>query len=306
MAIRILTADRLVPVVGSSVSVTLHGATQERLVFSGAVYSAAIIETRYDPTLKLRETLVELSAGSAGTSQLRLVGSLEQIIGSRGADTIRGGDLAEVLRGDPMTGGAGSGDLILARGGHDAVHAGPGHDTVYGGSGADLLRGGTGDDRLLGDQGADLIYGDRGNDSLFGGDSTDALFGGAGKDRLTGGRGSDSLTGGSGADRFIFKDIAESSPVSGFGADRIRDFSRREGDKIDLSALDANGSRPGLGEIDFIGRAAFDGTRGQLRYGFHPSGDTRILLDVNGDRIADFMIVLTNIRLHMQERDFIL
>ena len=306
MAIRILTADDLAPVIGAPVSIRFYGIGVERLEFSGALYRSARIETHYDPTLKLRETVVELSNGSAVTTVLRITGTLEQISGSTGADRIKGGDLAEVLRGDPTSSGPGSADVIMAGGGHDIVHGYAGNDTIWGGTGFDLLRGGRGADRIFGDAGGDLIYGDRDNDLLFGGDGADAIFGGSGRDRLTGGMGSDSLTGGSGADRFIFATARESSPASGFGADRIRDFSRGQGDKIDLSRLDANAGKPGMGEITFIGREAFDGTRGQVRYAFHPSGDTRIMADFNGDRSVDFLIVLTNTRLHMQEKDFIL
>lgn len=306
MAIRVLIADDLAPVIGSAVTVTLSGATVERLEFSGRLYHAADIETRYDPVAKLRETLVKLSNDGGTVTTLRLNGHLEQITGSTGADRIIGGDRAETLRGDPSTTGPGGADTIDARGGHDAVHGGAGNDQIRGGDGSDLLRGGLGRDRLFGGSGADLIHGDRDNDLLYGGDGGDALFGGSGRDRLVGNLGSDSLTGGAGADRFVFLQAADSNPAAGAGADRIRDFSRRQGDKIDLSALDANAGRPGMGELDFIGRDHFDGTRGQLRYAFHPSGDTRILADLNGDRSADFMIVLTNTRLDMLARDFIL
>ena len=50
-------------------------------------------------------------------------------------------------------------------------------------------------------------------------------------DVLQGGTGDDTLTGGTGADTFIF--------VEGHGADTITDFSKAEGDKIDLSGFDA-------------------------------------------------------------------
>ena len=50
-------------------------------------------------------------------------------------------------------------------------------------------------------------------------------------DVLQGGTGDDTLTGGTGADTFVF--------IEGHGADTITDFSKAEGDRIDLSGFDA-------------------------------------------------------------------
>ena len=70
-------------------------------------------------------------------------------------------------------------------------------------------------------------------ENVSGGNSAaNELSGEAGNDLLDGGAGRDLLTGGSGADRFRF------ATAGGFGtaqADRITDFSRSEGDRIELS-----------------------------------------------------------------------
>ncbi len=70
-------------------------------------------------------------------------------------------------------------------------------------------------------------------DNVINGNSAaNELRGEAGRDILDGGAGRDVLTGGSGADRFRF------ATASGFGkaqADHITDFSRSEGDRIELS-----------------------------------------------------------------------
>ena len=70
-------------------------------------------------------------------------------------------------------------------------------------------------------------------DNVINGNSAaNELRGEAGNDSLNGGSGSDVLTGGLGADRFRF------ATPGAFGtaqADRITDFSRSEGDKIELS-----------------------------------------------------------------------
>jgi RTX calcium-binding nonapeptide repeat (4 copies) len=87
-------------------------------------------------------------------------------------------------------------------------------------------------DFYSGTEGADLING-------AGGD--DILFGKGGDDHIIGGPGIDWLVGGSGADTFIYNSVSESPYVVGKDdGDRITDFNRLEGDKIDLSSIDAD------------------------------------------------------------------
>jgi hypothetical protein len=77
-----------------------------------------------------------------------------------------------------------------------------------------------------------LINGNSAANELRGEAGNDSLDGKAGNDLLDGGAGRDQLTGGSGADRFRF------ATAGAFGtaqADRITDFSRSEGDRIELS-----------------------------------------------------------------------
>ena len=109
-----------------------------------------------------------------------------------------------------------------------------------------------------------------------------SISGGGGADTLTGGGGADTLTGGSGADRFVFKaaDLASS--------DEITDFSHAQGDKIDLSAIDANINASNNQAFTFIGTAGFTHVAGQLHYS--GSGPLTLSGDLNGDGIADFTI----------------
>jgi Ca2+-binding RTX toxin-like protein len=77
-----------------------------------------------------------------------------------------------------------------------------------------------------------VINGNSAANELRGEAGNDTLDGKAGNDSLNGGSGSDVLTGGLGADRFRF------ATAGAFGtaqADRITDFSRSEGDRIELS-----------------------------------------------------------------------
>ena len=138
---------------------------------------------------------------------------------------------------------------------------------------------------VLGGAAADVLRGGALNDQLVGGDGNDKLYGNDGNDTLTGGLGHDDLYGGAGNDRFVFGDIANST-VATF--DMIRDWNA--GDKINLSAIDANSTLAGDQAFAFIGSAAFSGA-GQLR--MTTSTNTTVTGDIDGDGAADFKIVLT-------------
>jgi tripartite motif-containing protein 71 len=81
------------------------------------------------------------------------------IVGTGGADQIRGTPYA---------------DVIVGLGGNDKLSGLGGNDVICGGDGKDALKGGTGDDQL---------YGEAGKDTLKGGPGTDQLKGGTGKDK---------------------------------------------------------------------------------------------------------------------------
>jgi serralysin len=82
------------------------------------------------------------------------------------------------------------------------------------------------------------------NDQLTGTNKHDKLSGLAGDDTLIGGLGADVLTGGSGSDVFQFNDIKETGKTAKT-RDTITDFKTSDGDKIDLSGIDANTNRTG-------------------------------------------------------------
>ncbi len=111
------------------------------------------------------------------------------------------------------------------------------------------------------------------------------------------------MTGGGGGDRFVFA-AAGDSGVGPVDADRITDFSHAQGDRIDLSQIDANGGGAENGSFGFIGTGAFTGVAGQLRYEVF-GGDSVVGGDVNGDGIADFEIVLADVG-GLQAADFVL
>ena len=112
---------------------------------------------------------------------------------------------------------------------------------------------------LLGGNRNDDFATGAGNDEHYGRNGDDTLAGGGGNDRLYGDRGADTLAGGSGADLFGFRHIEN------FGVDRlerITDFSHAEGDKIDVSAINADKSVPHNRAFIFIGDDAFTGAGG--------------------------------------------
>jgi VCBS repeat-containing protein len=96
--------------------------------------------------------------------------------------------------------------------------------TIIGTSRSDVLRAGNAGQTLIGGGGDDVLTGGSGND---------VLIGGIGNDILKGGSGNDVLTGGIGKDTFKFD-----SPTSKLAAaDTIIEFSKDDGDKVDLSGI---------------------------------------------------------------------
>ncbi len=145
---------------------------------------------------------------------------------------------------------------------------------------------------MLGEAGNDILYGEGRHDQFAGSAGDDRLCGGAGDDRLRGDAGRDWLEGGAGADRFIYSRLSDSRPQDA-ARDTIADFRSSQGDRIDLSAIDADTTKAGNQVFSFIGARAFtiSGGPGQLRAEVTSDG-TYVVADVNGDRAPDFAIRL--------------
>lgn len=249
------------------------------------------------------------------------------LYGFEGNDTLIGGVGDDYLDGgtgnDAMSGGSGidryyvdsTGDTVSEAGGsgYDTVYSsvnftladgldrlelsgtaaiGTGNalaNKLYGTAFVNTLNGMDGDDYLYGLDGGDTLNGGNGVDRIYGGSGNDFINGGAGNDQLFGGSGDDDLTGGTGADLFRY---AADAVTGAHWSDIIRDFSRAEGDKIDLASIDANSvGGTGNDRFAFIGNAAFGNVAGQLRTWISGS-TTGIEGDMNGDGLADFSIVL--------------
>lgn len=187
--------------------------------------------------------------------------------------------------------------------GNDKLYGHAGDDMLTGGGGDDMLWGGSGDDILRGDAGNDTLYGEAGNDRLYGGGGDDVMYGGGGINTFEGGAGRDRLFGGGRADTFLYRteDFAAGVAAS---MDDISGFYGRQGDRIGLTAVDANSATAVVDRFRFIGTAAFHGVAGELRYEVR-GGDSYVMGDTDGDGKADLMIRVLGVG-RMTADDFIL
>jgi RTX calcium-binding nonapeptide repeat (4 copies) len=121
-------------------------------------------------------------------------------------------------------------------------------------------------------QGADTIRGSSGNDVIQGFAGNDRLIGNGGNDLLIGGVGADTLSGGAGSDKFQFTNLNQMGNTAAT-RDHIADLvstSANPGahDTVDLSAIDANGSKAGNQAFIWDGQVS-SGNHAQGHLGFH-------------------------------------
>jgi Ca2+-binding RTX toxin-like protein len=168
--------------------------------------------------------------------------------------------------------GRGGDDAVAGLAGDDKLTGGKANDKIWGGSGNDRLSGSEGDDLLVGGFGSDRMDGGRGNDVLLSrSDAGEMVAAQDGTTRIfelesaAFTQADDILVGGRGGDVFRFEGLINAPDVivaqhvnadntvdwagvtgennnvhdhwiDGFGNDVIRDFSRAEGDRIEISA----------------------------------------------------------------------
>ncbi len=268
--------------------------------------------TSQEQRAKLHWDGSKLAAGNIANALLyqgNTLSLIENASGGSASDVIKGNVTSNTLRGN---------------GGDDKLYGQSGNDVLVGGSGKDLLSGGTGTDiasyvtakaavtadlqssssnrsdasgdtyssieglvgsgygdRLYGNGASNTLKGEGGKDILYGRGGSDVIEGGTGSDKLYGQGGKDILIGGSGADVFVFQTLSDSRKSI---FDTIKGFVRGS-DHIDLRSIDANTKTAGDQAFSFIGKTAFHGKAGELRF-----ADGIVSADVNGDRSADFKI----------------
>ncbi|QRM28718.1 M10 family metallopeptidase C-terminal domain-containing protein [Microvirga sp. VF16] len=268
--------------------------------------------TSQEQRAKLHWDGSKLAAGNIANALLYQGNTLSLI------ENASGGSASDVVKGNI------AGNALRGNGGNDKLYGLSDNDVLIGGSGKDLLNGGTGTDiasyvtakaaviadlqssssnrgdasgdsyasieglvgsaygdTLRGNGASNTIKGEGGKDTLYGRSGNDVIEGGSGSDKLCGQSGKDTLTGGSGADAFIFQAVSDSRRSV---IDTITDF-RRGSDHIDLRSIDAKTSATGNQAFTFIGKNAFHGKSGELRF-----ADGIVSGDVNGDKSADFKI----------------
>ncbi|MCV0370383.1 peroxidase family protein [Filomicrobium sp.] len=261
----------------------------------------------------------DIIRGDSGNDLLSGEDGRDVIFGGIGDDDIFGGKGADMLYGDDgndhIFGGAG-GDLIQGGAGNDTVFAGAGDDRIVANAGdgndtyyGDEMSGGTGNDTLdmsavSADATVDLGSGFMGIGSAFSADSgQDTLWGienvvtGSGDDVITASSAANVMDGGAGADTFRF--------LSGGDADGDTIMSFQPGDKIDLSAIDANGGSAGNQSFTLVS-GAFTGASGELLVSYETrDGEEFTVVEGNtsGGTDSDFKISIKGTQ-NLTESDF--
>jgi Ca2+-binding RTX toxin-like protein len=264
-------------------------------------------------------------SGGVGNDLIFVAPAGGQIDGGTGNDTILGGDASSQYIGgdgnDLIT--AFNGNHTLEGGdGNDTMSAGDGTNQLYGGAGNDTfdfvdlgdnIGGGAGIDTVnakigyqlgsadlenlnllgatningFGNALANTIFGNDGNNQIGGLAGDDVLNGGAGNDTITGGAGKDLNTGSGGLDTIKYNALSDSG-VTFATRDAINTFAH--GDKIDLSAIDANTGLAGNQAFTF--KTDFTHHAGELQFDQVATNSFLITADVNGDAVADFSLNL--------------
>lgn len=234
-------------------------------VFKFKVYDSA----RPLPTNTHMDGVADLGLAGVGMPAATRVGTsaYEVLTGTSGGDVLDGKGGADTLAGgfgDDIYRVNSDGDVVveIGGGGRDVIDT-----TVSRGleMEVEVLRAvGTGSLKLTGNAQANILVGN------------------AAANALTGGLGRDALEGNGGADVFAFLSTLDSRPDA---PDVIADFNRAEGDRIDLSAIDARPSTDGDQAFTWIGSGGFSGAGGEVR-----RSGSLVQVDVDGDGVVDMAI----------------
>lgn len=268
-------------VIGSNFDDILLGTDGDNTLDGGLGNDTVSYENASDGVrVSLNNTGVQVTDG-AGWDKLI---SIENLTGSNYDDVLSGN-----LGDNVIIGGDGV-DLVLYGHATSGVTVDLSRTTAQdtGGAGRDTLRQ------------IEDVNGTNFADRLTGSAVANEIRGGGGNDIITGGRGADRLFGNDGADTFVY--LAQNESIAA-ARDIIFDFSRAEGDLIDLSAIDAN-NRTGIDDA-FTIVTAFTRVAGQLK--LTPEGSNSVLVeaDLDGNGKADFVLLIKGENM-MQASDFIL
>ncbi|MCX7093828.1 MAG: lectin-like protein [Methylobacter sp.] len=277
----------------------------------------------------------DIYIGGAGIDTIKYSSATTGITVSLALGTAGGNEIdSDQLNSIENVIGGQAGDVLTGDAGNNVLDGFTGNDTLSGGAGNDTMIGGLGNDTYFVDKAGDVVTEtsalaieiDTVNSSTtytlktnienltlsgtaaingIGNSLNNALTGNKGANALTGGTGADTLTGGLGSDQFKFNSETETG-VSAGTRDSIVDFSHSQGDKINLSAIDANTA--------FTGNNAFSAPTvgGTFSGVFANSGElyfdktAQILYGNNdADNAADFSIQLAGVS-NLVATDFVL
>jgi Ca2+-binding RTX toxin-like protein len=290
---------------------TLEGGIGNDRMLGGMGNDTYVVNSRFDVIVEGNAAGLDLVYASASYT---MASGLETLIMQGSADLTATGNT--------------SANTIIGNSGSNALNGGAGNDALDGGAGNDTLNGGTGNDSMVGGSGNDTYYvngsGDRISESagagvdtvlaathwtlgahlenltmvstgsyrgvgneldnvMIGNRGKNMLQGGDGDDTLNGGAGNDVLTGGAGADHFVFSGATP-------GNDTITDFNAVNGGGAQGDRLVFEGLL--VGTFVYRGDAAFTGGSNNSEARFDSATD-RLLIDTDGDGMANFQLVLT-------------
>ncbi|MDQ0463376.1 Ca2+-binding RTX toxin-like protein [Caulobacter ginsengisoli] len=265
----------------------------------------------------------DILSGGVGNDSLYGGSGNDQLDGGADNDTLNGG-----VGNDQLTGGTGI-DALNGGDGNDSLDGGAGADAMNGGLGDDTFYVDDSSDTVAEalNQGTDIvratasftlsanienmvldgsanidgtgnglvnaITGNTGDNVIDGQGGDDVLKGLNGNDTLIGGTGGDILVGGAGADTFVVRQ--ESVAQSHLGpftleVDTLNDLIAAQGDRLDLSAIDADSTTAGDQAFHLVG--AFTSHAGEMTLTF-AGGITTLQLDVDGDGATDYRMRIT-------------
>ena len=241
----------------------------------------------------------ETLTGTAGADNIFGLAGADILVATTGTDTLDGGaglDTASFVNATAgvtasmatgVVSGWGNTTLVSIENLIGSAH----NDTITGNDAVNVINAGAGGDTLYGLDGNDKLYGEGGDDHLHGGAGGDYLYGGEGADTLVGGIGNDFLYGGAGGDTFVINN--ESIKLSSLGqtleTDTVFDFNLNEGDRIDLSGIDANLTLSGDQAFTFV--SSFTKHAGEALLVYTAASDQTVLrLDVDGDGKVDYQL----------------
>ncbi len=248
--------------IGNGGNDTLNGGSGNDLLNGGTGNDTASYRTA---TAGVTVDLDVMGAQNTGGAGLDTLVNIENLIGSNFNDTLTGA----FTDNNTIRGGAGNDRLIADHSTNFTLNGDTGNDELFAGPGSGTLDGGAGNDTLYAGDGSFTLNGGAGNDTLtidifLGGDST--LNGGAGADTLE--HLDPPFTGG--IVTFDYNAVGDSP--AGAGKDTIINFigvngfeDNENGDRIDLTTIDANALVTGNQAFSWIGSNAFTAA-GQLRY----------------------------------------